>query len=482
MPPADTLPLGAPPSSALRLGADVLTVRQMRAAEQALLDAGLSVLTLMERAGRGAADYVWRIAGPARLVTVLAGPGNNGGDGWVIAQALLERGGRVQVVMAAPPRGEAARAARRAYEGHVVDGDACAGLHGDVLVDCLYGTGLTRALSDADLALLGGLAARHRTRIALDLPSGVEADEGGDFGQNLPRYELTIALGAWKRSHGLMPAMARMGALRLVEIGCAPVPGAGRMLEGIHIDPPAANAHKYTRGLLGVVAGQMPGAALMAARAAGGAGAGYVQLLSDEALAAPPDLVVKPAAHACDPAYTVILNGPGLGRGDAARQALEQAIAGRGAKPQLIDGDALSMLTPRATAQAGPIIATPHEGELARLEAAYGEDGKGGKVARALAMARHLGTVVAKGADTVIAQADGRWAMVPRASSWLSVAGSGDVLAGIIASRWAVMEHDAFEAACQGVWLHGRAADLLKGPFTAMALADAVPAALRLSM
>lgn len=459
----------------LRLGADILTAAQMRGAEQALFDKGISVSVLMERAGRGAADYVWRMAGPGRMVTVLCGRGNNGGDGWVIARALAERGGRVQVVMAAAaaPVSEAARAARDAYAGPVVDGDA----RGDVLVDCLYGTGLSRGLGAADLALLTGLAARHRKRIAIDLPSGVEADGGGDFGQDLPSYDLTIALGAWKRSLGLMPAVARMGALRLVDIGCAPVAGAGRMLEGIRLLPPAPDAHKYRRGLVGVVAGEMPGAALMAARAAAGAGAGYVQLLGDDPVPVPPDLVQRPFAQIGAATYAAILIGPGMGRDEAARNRLEQGLSMGRTAPLVVDGDALSMLTPAMVH--GPVIATPHEGELARLEQAFGESA-GGKVERALAMARHLGTVIAKGPDTVIADADGRWAMVPRASSWLSVAGSGDVLAGLVASRLAVLHGDRFTAACQGVWLHGRAADLLKGPFTAMALAQAVPQAFSL--
>jgi ADP-dependent NAD(P)H-hydrate dehydratase / NAD(P)H-hydrate epimerase len=454
----------------LRLGADILTAAQMRGAEQALFDEGTTVSALMERAGRGAADYVWRMAGPGRMVTVLCGRGNNGGDGWVIARALLERGGRVQVVMAAAPAGEAAKAARDAYAGAVVDGD----VRGDVLVDCLYGTGLSRGLGAVDLALLTGLAARHRRRIAIDLPSGVEADHGGDFGQDLPSYDLTVSLGAWKRSHGLMPAVARMGALRLVDIGCAPVAGAGRMLEGIHLEAPAPDAHKYRRGLVGVVAGERPGAALMAARAAAGAGAGYVQMLSDQSLPVPPDLVLRPFARMGEATYAAMLIGPGMGRDEVARNRLEQGLS-MAKGPLVVDGDALSMLTP-AMLQ-GPVIATPHEGELVRLEQAFGESGAGGKVERALAMARHLGTVIAKGPDTVIADADGRWVMVPRASSWLSVAGSGDVLAGLVASRLAVLHGDRFTAACQGVWLHGRAADLLKGPFTAMALAQAVPQA-----
>lgn len=466
----------------LRLGADILTASQMRAAEQALFDAGVSVATLMERAGRGAADYVWRMAGPGRLVTVLTGPGNNGGDGWVIARALQERGGRVQVAMAAAPTGEVARAMRRVYEGPVVSGEA----RGDVLVDCLYGTGLSRALSGADLALLNGLAGRHRHRIAIDLPSGVEADRGDDFAQDLPRYDLTIALGAWKRAHGLMPAVARMGALRLVDIGCAPVPGAGRRIEGVSIAAPAMNAHKYTRGLLGVVVGAMHGAALMAARAAGGAGAGYVRLLCDAPLAAPDDLVVQGLDGLSDKRLSAVLVGPGLGRGGAARAILERALANPA--PMVLDGDGLHLVTPAMVRDRESLIVTPHEGELAALEKAFGLDGAGGKAERALVLAKAGGmVVVAKGPDTVIAAPDGRWMMAPPASSWLSVAGSGDVLAGCIASRLAAGDsggagrlaagHDDFVAAGQGVWLHGRAAVVAGKPFTAMALAQAVSAA-----
>ncbi len=467
----------SPPANSLIFGADVLTAIQMRAAEQALIEEGTGVSALMERAGLGAAAYVWRIAGPARRVTVLTGPGNNGGDGWVIARALAQQGARVQVVMAAAPASEASREARRVYEGPVVDGAACEALHGDVLVDCLYGTGLSRGLSPQDLALLTGLAARHRYRIAIDLPSGVEADGGGDFGQDLPRYELTIALGAWKRAHGLMPAMARMGALRLVEIGCAPVGGAGRMLAGLQLAPPAPGAHKYTRGLLGVVAGAMPGAALMAARAAGGAGAGYVRLLSDKAVPVPPDLVTQGLEGLDDRRLSALLVGPGLGHEGAASDSLARALAHQA--PLVLDGDALHLVTPAMVKGREGLTVTPHEGELAALEKAFALEGTGSKVARAQALARAGGmVVVAKGPDTVIAAPDGAFAMVPRASSWLSVAGSGDVLAGCIASRLAV-GHDGFVAAAQGVWLHGRAADLLKGPFTAMGLAQAVPLALK---
>jgi NAD(P)H-hydrate repair Nnr-like enzyme with NAD(P)H-hydrate dehydratase domain len=144
----------------------------------------------------------------------------------------------------------------------------------------------------------------------------------------------------------------------------------------------------------------------------------------------------------------------------------------------VLDGDALMLLTP-AMAKGQQAILTPHEGELAALESAFALHVNGSKVKRAKALAEASGmVVVAKGPDTVIATPDGTWTIAPRASSWLSVAGSGDVLAGLIASRLAAGV-SAFEAACQGVWLHGKAAGLLGGPFTAMALAEAVPSAVR---
>jgi NAD(P)H-hydrate repair Nnr-like enzyme with NAD(P)H-hydrate dehydratase domain len=130
-----------------------------------------------------------------------------------------------------------------------------------------------------------------------------------------------------------MPAVARMGALRLVDIGCAPVAGAGRMLEGLHLTPPAPDAHKYRRGLVGVAAGQMSGAALMAARAAAGAGAGYVQMLGDDAVPVPPDLVQRPFAQMGQAAYAAILIGPGMGRDEAARNRLEQGLSMARAAP-----------------------------------------------------------------------------------------------------------------------------------------------------
>ena len=455
----------------------ILTVEQMRVAEQALIDAGTSVDALMQIAGRGAADWVWRMAAHHK-VTVLCGPGNNGGDGYVIAQAIRERGGHAVVVAAIEPRTDAARNARALFGGEVLGPDAEA--HGEVLVDCLFGSGLTRPLDPAHFGLLTRMAAHHRHRIAIDLPSGVQSDNGMLLNEGLPTYDLTVALGAWKFAHSLMPASATMGALRLVPIGVDVVAGAAQVLIQPHVAAPAADAHKYRRGLLAVVGGHMPGAALLAAVAAQGAGAGYVKLFADSKRNVPADLVVETGALAdvlTDNRNTAILVGPGLGRDGEARERLATALAD--SVTAVADADALVLLSPRLLAErTAPVIATPHEGELVALERAFELDDAGSRPDRALALARASGmVVVAKGPDTVIAAPDGRIVCAPRASSWLSTAGTGDVLAGVIASR-AAAGVPAFEAACEGVWLHGEAARLCSPAFTAGELAARVPQAL----
>ena len=466
----------------------ILSVVGMRAAEEALIAAGTSVDALMAVAGHGAAEYVWRMAA-GRRVTVLTGPGNNGGDGWVIAETLRHAHVPVAVVAAHEPRTEAARHARALYGGQVLaPGDVLSGdaVAGEVLVDCLFGSGLTRALDVADAALLAKIAAQHPHRIAIDVPSGVDSDTGACLNDMLPDYKLTVALGAWKFAHFLMPAAASMGALRLVGIGCAPVPGAATVLRRPALGAPLPDAHKYARGLLAVVAGAMPGAALLAARAAQGAGAGYVKLMAPgipDGL--PADLVLEVAGEARelgqnlgDVRISGLLVGPGLGRDEAARGRLKAVLAVD--KPTVLDADALMLVSPGMMGGGmarGRLIATPHGGEMVALERAFGLRPEGSKVDRTRALARSSGMViVAKGPDTVIAGPDGETLCAPRATSWLSTAGTGDVLAGAIASRLACGVAP-FEAAAQGVWLHGEAARAIVAPFSASALAGAVPGA-----
>lgn len=446
----------------------ILTVAQMQAAEQALIDGGSSVDELMQIAGRGAAEWIWRIAA-GRSVTVLCGPGNNGGDGYVIAETLRARGLAVDVIAPLAPTTDAAKKARRALRTGVATSGHDVGA--DILVDCLFGSGLSRPLSPDLLLLLRDLAERHAYRIAVDLPSGISSDEGALLNDRLPRYDLTLALGAWKYAHWLMPSAAYMGQRRLVPIGVADANEAAHLLHKPTLSPPEPDAHKYTRGLCVIVAGEMPGASLLACKAAMHGGAGYVKLHSDKAPAGTPvDLVVDPAGLT-DDRLDAVLVGPGLGRSDASRKRMRTAMSC--GHSLVLDADALHLLDSALLPNDADIIATPHEGELASLCKTFCVVAQG-KVAQARALARASGMViVAKGPDTHIAAPDGCLVIAPAATSWLSVAGTGDVLAGIAASRLASGQ-GAFEAACEAVWLHGDAARRCTAPFTASELAGKV--------
>ncbi len=459
----------------MRARQQILTAAQMADAEEQLIGAGETVETLMERAGSGAANWIWRIAA-GRKVTVLCGPGNNGGDGYVIARVLREKGLAVEVVAPIPPKTDAAKAARELLDGEIQEQ-----ARGDILVDCLFGTGLGRPLDDGLLKLLQDLASNHASRIAVDLPSGVDSDSGEVLNTGLPTYDLTIALGAWKYAHWLMPAMEAMGECRLVDIGVAKVPEAARLSSPPQLTCPERGAHKYSRGLLVIVAGDMPGAALLAARAAQHAGAGYVKVLAPEdgpEFSAPPDLVVEHGSLfelLRDARIDAFLVGPGLGRSEEARARLDWVLACD--LPTVCDADALVLLEPSMIeGRDCPIIATPHAGELDQLANAFEATGLD-RPEQACELAEDIeGVLVAKGPDTLIAAEGVPLAIMPPASSWLSVAGSGDVLAGLIASRLATGA-SARKAAEHGCWLHREAAWHAGTAFTAGDLIDNIPRA-----
>jgi len=461
--------------------AQVLTAEQMREAEQALFDTGTSVSDLMEVAAGGAAEWIRRIAA-GRSVTVLCGPGNNGGDGYVIARRLREAGNAVTVIAGLDPATDAAKEARRRWDGVVASSDS--GAHGEIFVDCLFGSGLARPLVAEHALLLRDLAARHRYRVAVDVPSGIASDSGAVLNERLPRFDLTLALGAWKFAHWRLPGRALMGLMRCVPIGIAPVAGAAQLIGRPRLAAPAADSHKYRRGLLAIVAGAMPGASLLAAAAGQRAGAGYVKLLARKFdPRTPADVVTDsaPLAEAlADDRIATVLIGPGLGRDGAAKAMLGDAL--RQARALVLDADALVLLAPNMLArpmsgEEVPILATPHDGELEALCRNFGVIAEGRR-ARALALAKVSGMfVLAKGPDSVIAAPDGRLALGSPAPSWLSVAGTGDVLAGIAASRMACGV-DPFSAACEAMWLHGEAARRAGPAFTPSMLAEKVAEAL----
>ncbi|MEM9310403.1 MAG: NAD(P)H-hydrate dehydratase [Pseudomonadota bacterium] len=453
----------------------ILTAAQMRDAEQRIFDTGTSVGELMETAAKGAAEWIRRI-GAGRAVSVLCGPGNNGGDGYVLARFLKEWGIAVQIVAPEPPKTEVAADARLAWGGTVLTSGGR--VEGDVFVDCLFGSGLARPLEPEHALLLRDLADRHAVRVAIDLPSGIATDTGDPLNEKLPCYDVTLALGAWKFAHCLSVARAYVGRLKLVPIGIDAVEGAAQRIPRPRIAAPGTSAHKYSRGLCAVVSGAMSGAALLAAQAAMRSGAGYVKLFGLPTTQGPAGLVCEPAALSdtlADTRISAVLVGPGLGRDAHARDVMDHAL--KCARPIVLDADALHLLEPHKIGKGTPIVVTPHDGELEALCASFCVLASG-RMAKAQALARASGMVVlAKGPDSFVAAPDGALAIGPAASSWLSVAGSGDVLAGILASRLAT-GCSLFDAACEALWLHREAARLCGPAFTADDLASRVSEAM----
>ncbi len=457
----------------------------MVAAEQAVFDGGTSVDALMLRAGQGAGEMIWRIGGHTPTL-ILCGPGNNGGDGYVIAEFLREKGVPVSVAALTDPRTPAARHARLQFRGEVM-ALADAVPHAQ-LVDCLFGSGLTRPL-DAELwQRFSWLVRQAQRSFAVDLPSGADADRAVWLNAPL-RFDHVLALGAWKYAHMLEPVASDCGALSLIDIEVGSGDDHVHRLQKPVIAPPSATSHKYRRGLVAILVGAMPGAALLAARAAQGSGAGYVKLIgAGEAPAAlPADLVWERADDADavagrleDDRIGVVLIGPGLGRDAGGSALLGAAVATP--RPLVVDADALHLLQAHREALAArrsPLILTPHHGEAMALAANAGHELNGiNKVEDAqrlaAAWAAHL---LYKGADSVIAAPDGATVIADRRCSWLSVAGTGDVLAGCLAARLA--NHGrAFAAMTEAVWLHDRAARIAGAVFSALQLASALPMAL----
>ncbi|MEG8039345.1 NAD(P)H-hydrate dehydratase [Sphingomonas sp. LR60] len=450
-------------------GTPVLTAAEMRAAEAAVIATGISVDTLMQRAGAGIADAVRRLAG-VNEVLILCGPGNNGGDGYVAAARLHAAGRMVRVAASAEPHTPAAIAARALWTGAVEPLTTVS--PAPVLVDALFGTGLSRALDSDTSDALGRLVAKANLAIAVDLPSGVSTDDGALLG-DVPAFHATLALGAAKPAHLLQPAAARCGVVRMIPIGVG-TESAVHALARPDFAAPPMDAHKFTRGMVAVVRGRMAGAAQLAARAAMHAGAGYVELLGATIPGAPHALVRRrcDAEALADPRITALLIGPGLGRNDEARALLDQALATD--HPLVIDGDALHLISPERLAERNaPLILTPHAGEFAALFGAP----TGNKLAAARdAAVRAQAIVVFKGPATVIAAPDGQAIMAGEATSWLSTAGTGDVLAGAIAAMLAG-GHAQLDAAAAGVWLHAEAARRLGPAFIADELATALSGA-----
>lgn len=435
----------------------ILTAAEMRAAERALFDSGVPEYDVMVRAGRAAAEIIWR-AGGHRDALVLCGPGNNGGDGYVIARTLKELGVPVRVAALADPATPSARQAR-------ADWDACGG--GAVedmmtaqpahqLIDALFGTGLTRGLEERYSTRLAELAAAAGHSYAVDLPSGIATDDGAMLSP-VPRFDICISLGTWKRAHVLRPAATCWDRMVCCDIGiAAPDARIGRISKP-RLETPADASHKYSRGMVAAISGVMSGACALAAEAAARSGAGYVKLIGAQAIVDTPHAIVRASLRdetvLADERIACLLAGPGLGRSEAEGETLHRVLAH--GHPAVLDADALWHLD--AIDLGGlpqQAILTPHAGEFGRLFPDVG----GSAIDQAIMAAKRSGAVVLlKGPTSVAASPDGRAVVADRASPWLSTAGTGDVLAGICAARLAVTG-DPFRAAGEALWLHGEAA------------------------
>lgn len=464
----------------------LLTPAEMARADKAAIASGIAGVTLMAAAGEAVAHAMQARWQPCRVL-VLCGPGNNGGDGFVVATRLQAAGWSPRVLLLGQRtalQGDAAwHAAQWSGNVHEVHGSADEGLlewlagllnDTDLVVDALFGAGLARPVAGLAAAILHAIAARELPVCAVDMPSGVDGATGAVLGTAIAA-ELTVTFFRKKPGHLLRPGRDLCGEVILADIG---IPS--QVLKGIapatYENAPAlwsaafpwpqSGTHKYRRGHVLVSGGAvMTGAARLAALAAARVGAGLVTIaVPREAWAiyasAMTSVMVEPLSDSRlapalrDERRNAVLIGPGAGLGGLTRQnVLDAAMTGRAL---VLDADALTVFAdvPEKLFEAlvGPCILTPHEGEFARL---FELDGS--KLERACKAARRAGAVVVlKGADTVVAAPDGRAAINANASAWLATGGTGDVLAGMMAGLLA-QGMQAFEAACAAVWMHGEA-------------------------
>ena len=434
----------------------------MAEADRLTIEAGVSGAMLMENAGRAAARAIRARIPPCRTL-VLCGPGNNGGDGYVIARRLAQAGWPVVVAaFAAPKRGTDAAQAASAWRGPTARFGARAAGRAELVIDAVFGAGLTR---DVDGVTAETLRAARRV-VAIDVPSGVDGETGAVRGY-APQTAFTITFFRRKPGHLLLPGRDLCGELVLADIGISPrvfgriKPTASVNGPGLW-QPRAASAtdQKYARGTVTVYGGAMPGAARLASMAARHAGAGLVSIAAEAGLepyrATEPGTIVLDGtlAHMLeDERRRVWVCGPGLAP-DLAGGVLARLLAA--GRVVVADAGALTAHAGNPTALSGAAVLTPHAGEFARV---FGEPGAN-RLTAVRAAARQTGAaVVLKGSDTIIASPDGRVAINNNAPPWLATAGSGDVLAGVIAARLA-QGLAPFEAACAGVWLHGAAAQV----------------------
>jgi len=484
--------MGSPDDNAL------LTPAQMASADAAAAASGVPGVALMEAAGRAVAEAVRRhwAQGP---VAVLCGPGNNGGDGFVAARLLQSWGWPVRLGLLGARESLSGDAAHHAglWQGPVevlqpslLDGAA-------VVVDALFGAGLSRPAEGQALQMLQAVAQSGLPVCAVDVPSGLDGASGQAMGMALAARH-TVTFFRKKPGHVLMPGRQLCGQVTVADIGI-PAGVLADIAPSVHENTPAlwrdafpwprVDGHKYQRGHVLVVGGEvMTGAARLSALAAARAGAGLVTVAAPAPAwavyaAALTSIMVHPLDDAndlvdmlADARKNVLVVGPGAGVSEATRQHVLAALAtGRGV---VLDADAITSFGAQPeilfAAISGSCVLTPHEGEYGRIFS-----GQGDKLQKARDAARQSGAVVLlKGPDTVIASPDGRAAVNTNAPPDLATGGTGDVLTGLIAGLMA-QGMEPFLAAAAGAWMHGEAARLFGPGLVSEDLPDMLPRVLR---
>lgn len=485
---------------------ELLTNTEMAQADRQTISGGVPGLNLMERAGRAVADVAAARHPIGSRVVVVAGPGNNGGDGFVAARVLAQRGFRVRLLLAGNPaglKGDAALAAA-AWKGSVEAAQPNALGEAEVIVDALFGAGLDRPVEGQPKVLIEAMNAQSAPIVAVDLPSGVNGTTGAVLGTAVKAAQ-TVTFFRKKPAHLLLPGRLHCGAVTVADIGIPDSVLADikpQTFENIpelwrqHLPLPRLAGHKYDRGHAVIASGPSwsTGAARLAARGALRVGAGLVTIASPrEALAvnaaASLAIMVRPVDGAAelkrflaDRRLNAFAIGPGIGVNETTCELVLTALAGE--RAIVLDADAMTSFAQHPQLLAGALstrrnqatILTPHEGEFARYFWALDEQTKvGSKLERARLAARLTGAVILlKGADTVVAAADGRAAIAANAPPYLATAGAGDVLTGFATGLMA-QGMPAFDAAAAAVWLHGEAARAIGPGLISEDLPEALP-------